>query len=125
MWEFHTGQRIAAFSRDTREVLLERTLSPSLPAPSPPSLAAYRCKRRVKAYPGVCARNKPLDNLCIPNGRYYLSSVAVNKIYKLDARRTYIYKLRARRINARADATPAKGVAKLRVGNFLLAIRIR
>jgi len=54
----------------------------------------------------MCARNKPLDNLCIPNRRYYLA--LLNKIYKLDAAHI---NSRAHHINARgpSDAVPAKG----------------
>jgi len=87
MWEFHTGQRIAAFPEYTREVHSQRILSLSLSLSPPLSshLPMAGARDESKRVASVCARNKPLDNLCIPNGRYYLSSAAVNKIYKLDA----------------------------------------
>jgi len=68
--------------------------------------------RRVKAYPSVCARNKPLDNLCIPNERYYLSSAAVNKIYKLDAAHIFI-NFASASDKTRANATLVKALLNI------------
>lgn len=65
MWEFHTGQRIAAFSRDTRKVHSLAVHSLSLPL----SLLLVPLPESQSVYPSVFTHNKPLDNLCIPNGR--------------------------------------------------------
>lgn len=132
MWEFHTGQRIAAFPRDTCEVHLECAhilFSLFLDLSLPPCLSSLflflslvlssrQRKTSQSEYPSVCARNKPLDNLCIPNGRYYLSSAAVNKIYKLDAANINSRVHRADAVlSSRGDA-PRKAFAKLRDENF-------
>lgn len=65
MWEFHTGQRIAAFSRDKTHANEDALgISPRCSA-----LSYIACTSVINR----------LDNLCIPNrGRYDLSGTAIN-----------------------------------------------